>query len=102
MCSSPDNNRPQQLLTMQYCLTNLNLSDERSRILLMSEVESLNLRTMANYTLHKSNTRGSADHGWLKTFHTFSFAEYMDPQKVHFGALRVLNDDRVEGGRGFG
>ena len=52
--------------------------------------------------IHKANTRGHADHGWLKSFHTFSFAGYYDPERVHFGLLRVLNDDVVEGGRGFG
>jgi redox-sensitive bicupin YhaK (pirin superfamily) len=52
--------------------------------------------------IHRADTRGHADHGWLKTWHTFSFADYHDPARVHFGALRVLNDDFVEGGRGFG
>ena len=52
--------------------------------------------------LHKSDTRGHANHGWLDTNHTFSFANYYDAERMHFGALRVLNDDFVEGGMGFG
>src|SRR5271154_801399 len=51
--------------------------------------------------LHKASERGGADHGWLKAKHYFSFAGYNDPNKVHFGLLRVLNDDIVEGGGGF-
>jgi len=57
---------------------------------------------MKNSVLHKANTRGFADHGWLKSYHSFSFANYYNPERMHFGVLRVLNDDVVAGGRGFG
>jgi redox-sensitive bicupin YhaK (pirin superfamily) len=52
--------------------------------------------------IHKANTRGYANHGWLKSYHTFSFAGYHNPERVHFGMLRVLNDDFVDAGMGFG
>ena len=57
---------------------------------------------MSKTTLHKADTRGSADHGWLLAKHSFSFANYYDPTRMHFGALRVLNDDIVDAGMGFG
>ncbi len=57
---------------------------------------------MKNTVLHKANTRGHADHGWLNAFHSFSFASWYNPERVQFGMLRVLNDDTVAAGMGFG
>ena len=53
-------------------------------------------------TLHKAASRGHANHGWLNSYHTFSFANYYQPDRVNFGVLRVLNDDTVAAGMGFG
>ena len=60
-----------------------------------------NIHTM-NTVIHRAETRGNANHGWLHSNHTFSFANYYNQDRMNFGALRVLNDDRVQAGMGFG
>ena len=57
---------------------------------------------MSKSILHKADTRGHANHGWLDSKHTFSFANYYNPERMHFGVLRVLNDDQVAPSMGFG
>ena len=70
---------------------------------LPAENESLNKELKKMKTvLHKANTRGHANHGWLDSHHSFSFAHYYNPERMNFGVLRVLNDDIVQAGRGFG
>ena len=55
-----------------------------------------------NTVIHKADSRGNANHGWLKSYHSFSFANYHNPERMNFGLLRVLNDDSVQAGMGFG
>ncbi|MCY1633802.1 pirin family protein [Marinifilum sp. D737] len=55
-----------------------------------------------NTVLHKASTRGHVKHGWLDSYHTFSFANYYNPNRIQFGVLRVINDDTVDVGQGFG
>ena len=76
-------------------------AEEHAEPVGFNHLPSVNTTTM-NTVLHKANTRGHANHGWLDSHHTFSFAHYYDPNRIHFGALRVLNDDIVDGGMGFG
>nr|WP_315219407.1 pirin family protein [uncultured Flavobacterium sp.] len=57
---------------------------------------------MENIVVHKAATRGNANHGWLNAYHSFSFASWYNPERIQFGALRVLNDDTISGGMGFG
>ena len=67
-----------------------------------NHIPNTNSKIMANTVLHKAETRGNANHGWLNSYHTFSFANYYNPERMHFGVLRVLNDDTVSAGKGFG
>jgi quercetin 2,3-dioxygenase len=67
-----------------------------------NHIPNTNSTVMETTVLHKADTRGHANHGWLDSHHTFSFANYYNPERMHFGVLRVLNDDQVAAGMGFG
>ncbi|MBI3235826.1 MAG: pirin family protein [Bacteroidetes bacterium] len=67
-----------------------------------NHLPNTNSKIMEKTILHKADTRGDANHGWLHSKHTFSFANYYNPERMHFGVLRVLNDDTVSAGMGFG
>ena len=67
----------------------------------VNHLPNKNIQTM-NTVIHKAATRGNANHGWLNSQHSFSFANYHNPDRMNFGVLRVLNDDTVEAGMGFG
>ena len=72
------------------------------QILGFNHIPNTKSEIMSNSILHKADTRGDANHGWLRSRHTFSFANYYNPERMSFGSLRVLNDDVVEAGMGFG
>ena len=67
-----------------------------------NHIPNTNSKIMDNSVLHKATTRGQVNHGWLNSHRSFSFANYYNPERMHFGVLRVLNDDVVAPGMGFG
>ena len=81
-----------------------NNNDELKEINILgfNHIPNTNSELMNNSILHKADTRGDANHGWLHSRHTFSFANYYNPERMSFGSLRVLNDDTVAAGMGFG
>lgn len=88
-------------------VVNANTNDTAKEKKLMNQVGFNHLPnqkdiTTMNTVLHKANTRGSANHGWLEVNHSFSFANYYNPERMNFGVLRVLNDDKIAASKGFG
>jgi hypothetical protein len=75
--------------------------DKLMRKVGFNHLPNKNIKKM-NQVIHKAASRGNANHGWLNSFHTFSFANYYNPERMSFGVLRVLNDDQVQAGKGFG
>lgn len=90
------------IATPALLAANDNRQPETTDTIGYNHLPNKNDKIMTNAVLHKAETRGFADHGWLKSYHTFSFANYHNPNRMGFGLLRVLNDDTVVGGMGFG
>ncbi|KAL6917843.1 hypothetical protein FSHL1_009273 [Fusarium sambucinum] len=92
-----------QQLTTNFIFTNKTSTTEaahQSQMINAAKNMSKSLR-QAKITPHRSSNRGHSDHGWLNTYHSFSFADWYDPKFTHFGSLRVLNEDRVKANSGF-
>ncbi|MBK9736270.1 MAG: pirin family protein [Saprospiraceae bacterium] len=83
-------------------LQKLEIIPDVQKIIGFNHIPNNTSKIMSNTVLHKAESRGKADHGWLLSQHSFSFANYYNPDRMHFGLLRVLNDDIVSGGMGFG
>ena len=88
--------------TLGNVIRNNNDELKEPQILGFNHLPNTKSKIMSNSILHKADTRGDANHGWLRSRHTFSFANYYNPERMSFGSLRVLNDDIVEAGMGFG